>query len=126
MRKDRSTYYFLLSTLVVVAFLLHAAWAQVADTGTMLGTVTDSTWTVVPGVSITLRNPESNLTYKTVTDESGEFRFLTYVQVEFSDADHGFFCDVRPSYNPKAATESWALTHAFLANHLGIQKAAGA
>ena len=50
----------------------------------------------------------------------------TYVQVEFSDADHGFFCDVRPSYNPKAATESWALTHAFLANHLGIQKAAGA
>lgn len=77
MRKDRSTYYFLLSTLVVVAFLLHAAWAQVADTGTMLGTVTDSTGAVVPGVSITLRNPESNLTYKTVTDESGEFRFLT-------------------------------------------------
>jgi hypothetical protein len=43
----------------------------------MLGTVTDSTGAVVPGVSITLRNPESNLTYKTVTDESGEFRFLT-------------------------------------------------
>ena len=47
----------------------------------------------------------------------------TYVCVEFSDADHGFFCDARPSYNPQAAAESWALTHAFLADHLGIHKA---
>jgi carboxymethylenebutenolidase len=47
----------------------------------------------------------------------------TYVCVEFSDADHGFICDARPSYNPQAAAESWALTHAFLADHLGIHKA---
>ncbi len=26
-----------------------------------------------------------------------------YVNVEFSDADHGFFCDARPSYHPDAA-----------------------
>jgi carboxymethylenebutenolidase len=26
-----------------------------------------------------------------------------FVNVEFSDADHGFFCDARPSYNPTAA-----------------------
>jgi len=63
--------------LAVTAFLLHAAWAQVADAGTVLGTVTDATGAVVPGVSITLRNPESNLTYKTTTDQSGEFRFLS-------------------------------------------------
>ena len=43
----------------------------------------------------------------------------TYVNVEFSDADHGFFCDVRPSYNPAAAQQAWALTHAFLNFHLG-------
>ena len=43
-----------------------------------------------------------------------------YVQVEFSDADHAFFRDVGPSYNPKAANESWALTMSFLANHLGM------
>ena len=77
MRKNRSTGYFLLSTLVVTALLLHAAWAQVADAGTVLGTVTDSTGAMVPGVSITLRNPENNLTYKTATDQSGEFRFPT-------------------------------------------------
>jgi len=77
MRKNGVPGYFLLSLLVVITFFLHAAWAQVANTGTVLGTVADSTGAVVPRVSITLRNPESNLTYKTVTDQSGEFRFLT-------------------------------------------------
>lgn len=40
-----------------------------------------------------------------------------YVNVEFSFADHGFFCDARPSYNAEAAAEAWALTLAFLARH---------
>ena len=38
----------------------------------------------------------------------------SFVNVEFSDADHGFFCDARPSYNPAAAAEAWPLTLAFL------------
>jgi len=37
-----------------------------------------------------------------------------YVNVEFSDADHGFFCDARASYNRAAAQQAWTLTHAFL------------
>jgi len=37
-----------------------------------------------------------------------------YRNVEFSDADHGFNCDERPSYNPQAAQEAWALTLEFL------------
>lgn len=37
-----------------------------------------------------------------------------YVNVEISDADHGFFCDARPSYNPVAAAQAWPLTLAFL------------
>jgi carboxymethylenebutenolidase len=37
-----------------------------------------------------------------------------FVNVEFSDADHGFFCDARPSYNPSAARQAWALTLTFL------------
>ena len=41
----------------------------------------------------------------------------TFVSAEFSDADHGFFCDARASYNANAASEAWALTLAFLANH---------
>lgn len=38
----------------------------------------------------------------------------TFVTVELSDADHGFFCDARPSYHAAAAAESWALVLAFL------------
>lgn len=37
-----------------------------------------------------------------------------YTNVEISDADHGFFCDARPSYNPVAAAHAWALVLAFL------------
>jgi carboxymethylenebutenolidase len=42
----------------------------------------------------------------------------SYVNVEFSDADHGFFCDARASYNPAAAAQAWPLTLAFLKTNL--------
>lgn len=41
-----------------------------------------------------------------------------YEQVVFSMADHGFFCDVRASYNPEAARQAWALTLEFLATYV--------
>lgn len=41
-----------------------------------------------------------------------------YINVEISDADHGFFCDARPSYNPVAAKEAWSLVISFLAAHV--------
>jgi carboxymethylenebutenolidase len=37
-----------------------------------------------------------------------------FVDVEISDADHGFFCDARSSYSPAAAALAWPLTLAFL------------
>jgi len=37
-----------------------------------------------------------------------------FVNVEFSDADHGFFCDARASYNPNAARQAWVLALSFL------------
>ena len=40
-----------------------------------------------------------------------------FINVEISDADHGFFCDARASYNPTAAAEAWPLTFAFLRLH---------
>jgi carboxymethylenebutenolidase len=41
-----------------------------------------------------------------------------YVNVVFSKADHGFFCDARASYNAVAAKEAWSLTLEFLNLHL--------
>ena len=41
-----------------------------------------------------------------------------YVNVNFSYADHGFFCDARPSYNATAAGLAWSLSLQFLGVHL--------
>jgi carboxymethylenebutenolidase len=44
----------------------------------------------------------------------------TFVNIEFSDAEHGFFNDRRAPHHPAAARESWALVLAFLRDHVGI------
>jgi carboxymethylenebutenolidase len=41
-----------------------------------------------------------------------------FVSVEFSDVNHGFFCDARADYDENAAAQAWALTREFLRRHL--------
>jgi carboxymethylenebutenolidase len=36
----------------------------------------------------------------------------------YPDADHGFFCDERPSYHPSAARDAWRQLLAFFGEHL--------
>jgi carboxymethylenebutenolidase len=38
----------------------------------------------------------------------------TFVNVVFSNADHGFFCEARASYQAQAAAQAWSLTLSFL------------
>jgi carboxymethylenebutenolidase len=38
--------------------------------------------------------------------------------VRYAGADHGFHCDVRPSYNPEAAADAWARTLAWFDEYL--------
>jgi len=45
----------------------------------------------------------------------------SFINVEFSNAEHGFFCDERKSYDPAAASESWALMTAFFERHLKVR-----
>ena len=52
--------------------------------------------------------------YRSVADALTEAD-VTHEQVVFSQADHGFFCDQRSSYNPIAARQSWAMLKEFLA-----------
>lgn len=42
----------------------------------------------------------------------------TFVNVEFSDADHGFFCDARANYKETAAKQAWDLSVRFLATYV--------
>jgi len=44
-----------------------------------------------------------------------------FANVEFSDADHGFFCDVRGSYNANAASQAWPMTLAYLQSHTNVK-----
>ena len=39
--------------------------------------------------------------------------------VRYVDADHGFHCDERPSFQAEASTDAWARTLEFLAEHVG-------
>ncbi|QOR76583.1 MAG: dienelactone hydrolase family protein [Thermoflavifilum sp.] len=41
-----------------------------------------------------------------------------YVNVVFSRADHGFFCDARASYHPVSAAQAWELVKVFFQQHL--------
>ncbi|HEY3935352.1 MAG TPA: dienelactone hydrolase family protein [Gemmatimonadales bacterium] len=41
-----------------------------------------------------------------------------FINVEMSEAGHGFFCEQRPSYHADSAAESWALTLEFLKRKL--------
>ena len=59
--------------LVVVANLLPRLAAAQAVTGTILGTVTDSTGAAVPGATVTLTNLGTDLARTLVTDGAGEF-----------------------------------------------------
>jgi carboxymethylenebutenolidase len=41
-----------------------------------------------------------------------------FVEVEFSDADHGFMCGDRKSYNEKAAKQAWTIMLSFFQEYL--------
>jgi carboxymethylenebutenolidase len=42
----------------------------------------------------------------------------TFVNVDFSDADHGFFCDARANYKETAAKQAWELLVQFLRTYV--------
>jgi hypothetical protein len=59
--------------LVVALCLLPAALAAQAVTGTILGTITDTSGAAVPGATVTLTNQGTGLTRTVVTDSAGEY-----------------------------------------------------
>lgn len=54
--------------------------------------------------------PEHRHAVETALDNAKKI----YVNVEFSDANHGFFCDARASYSKKASTQAWPMVLQFL------------
>jgi hypothetical protein len=65
------------TVLCLVAVLIFAAIPSAAQlpTGTILGTVKDSSGASMPGVMVTLRNADTNLTKTATTEPDGSYRF---------------------------------------------------
>jgi hypothetical protein len=59
--------------LIFAASVLSATLAAQAVTGTILGTVTDTSGAAVPGATVTLTNTGTGLTRSAVTDAAGEY-----------------------------------------------------
>ena len=66
--------------LAIVAVLCQSspASAQTTTTGRIVGTVVDPQGAAVPGVTVTATSPQLQGSRVSVTDSSGEFRFLTF------------------------------------------------
>ncbi|MDP4199091.1 MAG: dienelactone hydrolase family protein [Bacteroidota bacterium] len=58
--------------------------------------------------------PELRAAVTAAMTEAGK----AFINVEISDANHGFFCDARAAYNAPAARHAWALTLSFLSSNL--------
>jgi carboxymethylenebutenolidase len=56
---------------------------------------------------------------ETLRDALGARATVPTEVVRYPDAEHGFHCDVRPSYDAAAATDAWARTLAWFDRHLG-------
>lgn len=68
----------LVALAAIVLLLSSPAWAQVNQTGTLMGTVSDAQGQPLPGASITLKSPAMILPQMaTVTNDKGLYRFLS-------------------------------------------------
>src|SRR3974390_2124965 len=75
--------------------------AQLANTSTVIGTVTDASGAVAPGTAINLRNVDTGLSYQAQTDEAGQFRFLNVSvgRYELSAEKAGFAKTIRSTFD---------------------------
>lgn len=58
---------------------IHAASAQTTGAGTILGTITDSTGAVIPGVKVTVVGTETGFRFEAVTNNDGYY-FVPYLR----------------------------------------------
>src|ERR1051326_3088758 len=61
-------------TAFVYGFVCGAIALAQVTTGTVSGTVTDSTGAVIPGVTVTLTSTEKGISRTVFTDEGGRYR----------------------------------------------------
>jgi Carboxypeptidase regulatory-like domain len=63
----------LLASLVLALFFVMPTFLAAQDVASITGVVTDPSDAVVPGVEVTLTNPQTGVTYKATTNDSGSY-----------------------------------------------------
>jgi hypothetical protein len=63
------------SLVAFVVLFCALSLARAQDLASITGEVTDSTGAVVPGVSVTLANDSTSVSYKAVTNSLGSYTF---------------------------------------------------
>jgi hypothetical protein len=63
----------LAASLVLALFFVAPTFLTAQDVASITGVVTDQTGAVVTGVDVTLRNPQTGVTYKAVSNDSGSY-----------------------------------------------------
>src|SRR5437899_10797357 len=63
-----------LAVFAVLAWFPPAAAAQRTTTGTIVGKITDSSGSVMPGVTVSLKSPEALGDFTAVSDGNGVYR----------------------------------------------------
>jgi hypothetical protein len=67
-----------IATVVLICLLAALPLSAQTATGRIVGTVTDPTGAVIPGVSTTVTNIDTQVTYQTITNEQGRIRFYCF------------------------------------------------
>ncbi len=62
---------------------------------------------------------------ETLRDALDASAAVAHQVVRYPDADHGFHCDVRPSFHPTASADAWSRTLAWFDEHLQPGASAG-
>src|SRR2546427_6724721 len=107
----------LLCLLALLVFLPSLAFAQV-DTGTISGTVRDTSGAVVPDAMVTVRNTATGVTRTAQTGGDGVYTFpaLPAAAYDLTATKTGFACS-------KAQTRVTVRSHVTLDAHLSTSKA---
>ena len=71
-------------TAIAVILLSSRPLAGQNTTGTILGTITDSTGSVMAGVRVTLTNEGTGITAETVSNASGDYQFPNLVAASYA------------------------------------------
>src|SRR5437773_11958955 len=87
----------LISSVLLLLFLLSQFALAQGTTGMILGTVSDTTGAAIPGATLTLRNVDTGFTRTVSTDEAGRYRApqLALGRYEVTTELAGFQSEVR-------------------------------